>query len=196
MSKKIKPKFRIDGENQEDFQKEIEELDYAKAVSICRRPRDEHGHSETLSFRVNPMYPRLASELFTREPMFRTISDFHRTAYRLGCGVIQNVMKSKGKIGDQVDDLIIAVDELEKITKTDEAYCRLDAVLNAIPQSLKVYKRNPNIFKKKLSEFKEQIQKLKDPFWRDLLMKKFNHKLRYIEEGQNGFDSFDSDDQL
>jgi uncharacterized membrane protein YgaE (UPF0421/DUF939 family) len=135
------------------------------------------------------MYPRLASELLTREAAFRTQSDFHRTAYRLGCGLILRVLKAKGRIGDEVDDVLVSLDQLERMAKSDEAYRKLDEALNTLQQTLRVYRRDPTIFKKKLKEFETRIERLKEPFWKELLMKKLRHKMgqqddSYYENGK------------
>lgn len=87
MGDKIKAKRSFENE-QEEFEDGVCDPDYAKAISICRGPNDAHGHSEQISFRATPPYLRLAMELMTKEPSFRVVSDFNRTVYRPGCGVI------------------------------------------------------------------------------------------------------------
>lgn len=181
MGKNIKPRFSLDGDEQERFEAEIEKGNYEKAISISRRPRDDKGHSETLSFRVHPLYPRMASELQSKEPAFKTLSDLFRTALRLGIGLILKEMKAGAKIGDEVDDTLVALDRLEKVAKADEAYRKLEELIKVLPQSLKVYKRDPVVFRQKLHEFESQIEKLRDPFWKSLLMKKVRERVNSME---------------
>jgi len=198
MGGKIKPAYFCSNEDQEqqEFENELEgeisDEAYQQAISISRKPRDKHGHSETVSFRANPMYLRIASEISKQEPAFKTVSDFSRTAFRLGCGVILKHLKKNMKVGDQIDDLFLALEELEQITKSDQAYRELNGVLDQLPKTLKVYKRSPIVLKQKLQDYRSRIEKLKDPFWRDLLKKKFDQKVQYIGQ-ENGFDTENED---
>jgi hypothetical protein len=84
---KIKAKGSFENE-QEEFEDGVCDPDYAKAISIWGSPNDAHGHSEQIRFRANSLYLRLAMEWMAREPSFHVVSDFHRTIYRPGCGVI------------------------------------------------------------------------------------------------------------
>ena len=193
---RIKPRFSTEDETQSQFEDEVSNIDYEKAISICRRPRDQHGHSETIGFRVNPMYTRLGGELLTREPAFKLHSDLYRTALRLGFQVILNTLKEKGKIGDELDDMLTTLDGLDKTAKSDEVYRRMGDVINGIQRSLNVYKGNPVILKKKLSDFEERIKKLKDSFWRERLMKKFKLMVKNLQNGDDDFSEGGEQDEL
>ena len=87
MGDKIKAKRSFENE-QEEFEDGVCDPDYAMAISICGSPNDPHGHSEQMSFRANSLSLRLVREVMAREPSFHVVSDFHRTVYRPGCGVI------------------------------------------------------------------------------------------------------------
>lgn len=199
MGQKVKPYFRSNNEDQEqqefenELQGEISDATYQEAISIFRKPRDKQGHSEVVSFRANPMYLRIASELSKQEPAFKTVSDFNRTAYRLGCSEILKHLKKNKKVGDQIDDLILALEELEQVTKSDQAYRQLSGVLDQLPKTLKIYTGNRTVLKQKLEDYRNRIEKLRDPFWRDLLRKKFNQKVQYIGQ-ENDFYAEDGDD--
>lgn len=87
MGDTIKGKRPFENEK-EEFGDGVREPNYAKAISICGSPNDAQGHSEQISFRANSLYLRLAMELMAREPSFHVVSDFQRTVYRPGCGVV------------------------------------------------------------------------------------------------------------
>lgn len=96
-------------------------------------------------------------------------------------------------MGDQIDDLILALEELEQVTKSDQAYRQLSGVLDQLPKTLKIYTGNRTVLKQKLEDYRNRIEKLRDPFWRDLLRKKFNQKVQYIGQ-ENDFYAEDGDD--
>ena len=191
---KVKPVFGFDIDEVERFKEEVETVDYKTALALSRRPRDAKGHSETISFRVHPLYTRLASELQAREPAFKLLSDVHRTAYRLGCGVILKVMKAKGKIGDEADDTLLTIDRLNKEAKSDQVYREWEQVIRTIPHSLRVYRKDRDVFRQKIQQYRKEIESLKAPFWRDRLMKQFKAMVRSVQADPY-LDSEEQEDQ-
>jgi len=189
---KLKPSFCNEATEeeaeQEQFKSEVEGSDFDKAVMVCRSPSDKRGHSKTVSFKCLPYYLRLSMEILTKEPRFRCQSDVHRTAFNLGYKEIIQALKANKKIGIECDDLILTIDELEREANADQAYRHLELVLKRIPKSLKLYKTDKKMFRKKLEKLQDRIESLSDPFWKNRLTEKLNQALRY----DSGF----SDDDL
>jgi hypothetical protein len=180
---KLKPCFSYEATQeeaeQERFKNDIETSDFDKAVMVCRSPSDKRGHSKTVSFKCLPYYLRLSMEILTKEPRFRCQSDVHRTAFNLGYKEIIRALKDKKKVGNECDDLILTVDELEREANADQAYRHLEVTLKRIPKSLELYKADKRMFRKKVEKLQERIESLSDPFWKNRLTQKLNQALRY-----------------
>jgi polyhydroxyalkanoate synthesis regulator phasin len=182
MDKKIKPAFSTEtfGDEQKEFEAKIQSSNFEDAVRICRQPNDQRGHNEKISFRLLPYYTRLGSELMAREPRFRTISDFWRTAVNLGCKHILQELKNKGKVGSEFDDLLLITDEMEREMNADQAYRHFEKMIKKLPRSLELYRKDRGAFKSKVENLEKRIRELNDPFWRNRLMKRFNEALRSL----------------
>jgi hypothetical protein len=199
MGKKIKPVFSIEDseeQEQEQFEGEVQNADYEKAIRVCRSPSDKRGHSRTMNFRCLPYYFRLGSEILTKEPRFGYVSDVHRTALNLGYKEILLALKGKKKIGTELDDLMSTVNKLEDEMNSDQAFRHFEARLKRIGKSLAIYSSDKEVFRKKVERYKKEIEALSDPFWRKRLRQKFMQAMMSLDDSQSEDMPWEDDSDL
>ena len=179
---KLRPAFSIDpGEDaqKEAFEEKIADLDYEKAVSICKVTKDPQGHSVTISFRMPDISLRIVEDIKAKEKRFQCPSDVLRTIHLIGIKGILKHLKEKGEIGDSLDDALLALDELNKKFKMELAYQGMkDGMQDKISILRTVYRHDKDAFRRKVKDMEETFSAIRDPFWKEYLLTQFRARIR------------------
>ncbi len=182
---KIRPITKFD-ESEFEGQELIDKLDTAdfqQVIRIARRTANDKDHSTTIQFRAPKVYARF-TEIFRERARCKieTLSDASRSIYLLGMKTAKEFIDKRGKIGDEVDDMIALNERLEDMLSRQHSYEHYGNLLKRLKEYLRPYRKNKIVLDSKITAIRIDIEKVPDEFLKQDLLKKFERKIQKIGE--------------
>ena len=195
MGKKISPMFKKEDEDdKKEFQEKIEEANFDKAINICSKASDEKGHYAKIQFNA-PRYYFVALERIIATIPGLTPSDAHRTIYILGSQVVNKVLKERGKIGGELDDILMWVNSFEHKFKIDTVYASWNRTVEGFDKYLDQFKGNRRRLIHEIEKTKKEFKTISDGYWKDELSRKLENKIKEYLQSNNISMKEDGDDK-
>lgn len=177
MGKKISPMYRKEDVETEEFDQAVEELNFEKAIAICRKASDDKGHYTKVQFNA-PRYYLIPLERITANIPGLTPSDIHRTIYILGSQVINKVLKERGKIGGELDDVINWVESFEHKYKAETIFKSWTETVDKFHEYLDQFKGDKKRLRHEIDRARKEFSKISDGYWKGELSRKLESKIK------------------
>ncbi len=167
-----------------DTQSGSDTVNLDKVIRICRKASDRRGHSATIQFRA-PTYYIEGCSILMRElgPVKLDSSECYRTIYLLGMKTLKRLLQEEGKdtFADELGDIILLLEQSEVIANKELVWKRWVEMVDQFRETLALYSKYPNKLKSVIQKFTDNIEKIKDEFWRKVLLKKLNKEILDFE---------------
>jgi len=185
MGRKIIPITRVkDDDEKKEFLEKVEEINFDRAINICSKASDEKGHYAKIQFNA-PRYYFIPLERIIASIPGLTPSDAHRTIYILGSQVVNKALKEKGKIGGELDDVLIWVKNFEHKYKVDTIFSSWNKIVDEFDKYLDQFKGNKKRLIHEIKKTKTDLDLISDGYWKETLSKKLENKISDYTQSNN-----------